>query len=59
MAAKLTDKNLQALEKLSNVDSDLGLATPSMMLTDDAARVKSEIPSLETLQELLKTQKIS
>ena len=59
LRAKLNEKNLQALEKADDVDGDLGLATPSMMLANDGDKlVKAEAPSLEKLKELSKTCKM-
>ena len=57
--AKLTEKNLLALEKSNKLDGDLGLATPSSMMAMEDSSVKLEMPSLEKLKELSKTSKIS
>ena len=59
LKAKLNDKNLQALEKAETVDGELGLATSSMMLANDSATVKAEVPSLDKLKELAKTCRIA
>ena len=57
--AKLTEKNLLALEKSDKLDGDLGLATPSSMMAMEDSSVKLEMPSLQKLTELSKTGKIS
>ena len=59
LKAKLTEKNLLALEKAGNVDGELGLATPSSLLAIEETGVKLEVPSLEKMKDLLKTCKIS
>jgi len=57
--AKLTEKNLLALEKSEKLDGDLGLATPSSIMAMEDSSVKLEMPSLQKLTELSKTGKIS
>ena len=59
LKAKLTEKNLLALEKSGKVDDELGLATPSSLLACEDSVVKAELPSLERLKELSKTCKSS
>ena len=59
LKAKLTEKNLLALEKADKVDGELGLATPSMMLADEESTVKTEFPSLEKLKEHQKSCKMT
>jgi hypothetical protein len=56
--AKLTEKQLQMLEK-GKVDGSLGMATPSSLLeAESTAPVKNEVPSLESLKEAQKSNKM-
>ena len=59
MSSKLTEKSLKALEDLGKKDGELGLATPTMLLTDNKteSQVKAEYPSLEAVKEALKSNK--
>ncbi len=59
LRSKLTDKDLQVLEKGEKVDAQLGLCTPSMMLEPSASEIKLELPSLHKLKESDKTAKSS
>ena len=56
--AKLTEKNLQLLEK-AKVDGSLGMATPSSVMEAEATQpIKNEVPSLENLKEQHKGNKM-
>ena len=56
--AKLTDKNIQMLEK-GKVDGNLGMATPSSLMEAEATKpIKEEVPSLEILKEQHKGNKM-
>ena len=56
--AKLTEKNLLLLEK-AKVDGSLGMATPSSLMEAEATKpVKEEVPSLESLKEQHKGNKM-
>ena len=56
--AKLTEKNLQMLEK-GKVDGSLGMATPSSFMEAEATKpIKDEVPSLENLKEQHKGNKM-
>ena len=59
LKAKLTEKNLEALEKANRKDGELGLATPSMLFAGEETSVKEEVPSLQKLKDLSKNCKTS
>lgn len=57
MHAKLTEKNIKALEDGRVVDEAMGMCLPGMLGGKSAETVKAEYPSLEPLKELVKTAK--
>ena len=59
MKAKVTDKNIQALEHKGAVDDELGMATPCSLMsaTRSEEDAKAEVPSLGKLKEQQKACK--
>ncbi len=58
-SSKLNEKNVLALKNADKADDDMGLATPAGITVESATPVKSELPSLELLKDLVKTVKKS